>query len=76
MLFRSAIPEQNREAFRSLEQTQRILIQEDSDKPVEIEEVLEEGFLTVVRTPLTRAKSRTPCSAPRKSPASIPTSTA
>jgi len=52
----NAIPEQNREAFRSLEQTQRILIQEDSDKPVEIEEVLEEGFLTVVRTPLTRAK--------------------
>ncbi len=52
----NAIPEHNREAYRNLEQTQRILIQEDSDKAVEIEEVLEEGFLTVVRTPLTRAK--------------------
>lgn len=50
------IPEQGKEAFRELENTQRILIQDDGDRPLELEEVLEEGFLTVIRAPLTRDK--------------------
>ncbi|MES9996914.1 diguanylate cyclase [Desulfovibrio aminophilus] len=52
----NTIPEHSREGFRGLEDTQRILIQEESETPVELEAVLEEGFLTVVRSPLTRAK--------------------
>jgi diguanylate cyclase (GGDEF)-like protein len=49
------IPEDRRDDYRSLE-SQRILIQEDAEDGLEMEEVLEQGFLTVVRTPLTRAK--------------------
>lgn len=52
----SSIPENRREDYRSLDTTQRILIQEDAEEQVELEKVLEEGFLTVIRTPLTQSK--------------------
>jgi diguanylate cyclase (GGDEF)-like protein len=52
----SALPEHRRQEFRSQEATQRILVQEAGDEPLEMEEVLAEGFLTVVRAPLTRPK--------------------
>ncbi len=47
-----------REAYFRLETTQRILVQDEHDEDVEIEEVLAQGFLTVVRKPLTRSKVR------------------
>ncbi|MGE4291071.1 MAG: diguanylate cyclase [Desulfovibrio sp.] len=50
------IPEQGKEAFREMEHTQRILIQDEGDRPMELDEVLEEGFLTAIRAPLTRDK--------------------
>ena len=53
-----AMPEETREAFLSLETTQRILIQDEHDEDVEIEDVLAQGFLTVIRQPLTRSKVR------------------
>jgi len=49
-------PAYRKEEFRSQEATQRILIQDKDDQPLEMDEVLAEGFLTVVRTPLTRPK--------------------
>ncbi|MGE4551704.1 MAG: diguanylate cyclase [Desulfovibrionaceae bacterium] len=52
------LPEERRQHFRALENTQRILIQADDEPQVEIEQVLEEGFLTVVRQPLSRTKVR------------------
>ncbi|XPV76165.1 MAG: GGDEF domain-containing protein [Desulfovibrio sp.] len=50
------ISENRKGALKDLESVQRILIQDENENPVEIEEVLEEGFLTVVRSPLTRTK--------------------
>ncbi|QGY39287.1 diguanylate cyclase [Pseudodesulfovibrio cashew] len=52
----SAMPEHQREECRSREETQRILIQDQGEKDLEMEQVLADGFLTVVRTPLTRPK--------------------
>ncbi|CCH49285.1 GGDEF domain-containing protein [Pseudodesulfovibrio piezophilus] len=50
------MPEFRREEYRSQDSTQRILIQDINDTPLEMDTVLAEGFLTVVRTPLTRPK--------------------
>lgn len=52
----SGLPENRKNAYRELESTQKILIQDDDDKPVDLENVLEEGFLTVVSSPLTSSK--------------------
>jgi len=49
-------PEFRKEEYRNQDSTQRILIQNGDDKPLEMDQVLAEGFLTVVRTPLTRPK--------------------
>ncbi|WP_320171467.1 GGDEF domain-containing protein [Maridesulfovibrio sp.] len=49
------LPESRRVEYRNLDSTQRILIQEDKDN-VDLEKVLEEGFLAVVSTPLTSSK--------------------
>lgn len=52
----SAMPEFRKEEYRNQESTQRILIQKEEDTPLEMDQVLAEGFLTVVRPPLTRPK--------------------
>lgn len=52
----SDMPESRKEEYRSQESTQRILIQDKDDEQIEMDQVLSEGFLTVVRTPLTRPK--------------------
>ncbi|BDQ38026.1 GGDEF domain-containing protein [Pseudodesulfovibrio nedwellii] len=52
----SDFPEYRKEEYRDQDSTQRILIQSGEDKPLEMDQVLAEGFLTVVRTPLTRPK--------------------
>ena len=52
----ASMPEYRKEEYRNQDSTQRILIQDEGDTPLEIEQVLSEGFLTVVRTPLTRPK--------------------
>jgi len=49
-------PEYRKEEYRNQDSTQRILIQDEGDEPLEMDTVLSEGFLTVVRTPLTRPK--------------------
>ncbi|WP_243544519.1 GGDEF domain-containing protein [Pseudodesulfovibrio tunisiensis] len=49
------IPEFRRNEYRTLANTQRILIQENEDD-LSLEKVLEEGFLTVIRAPLSRNK--------------------
>lgn len=49
------IPEDVKQDYRDLD-SQRILIQEEPDRNLEMDEVLEQGFLTVVRAPLTKAK--------------------
>ncbi|MBN2141265.1 MAG: sensor domain-containing diguanylate cyclase [Desulfovibrionaceae bacterium] len=49
-------PPRHKKACRGLESTHRILLQEERDEPVELEQVIEQGFLTVVRSPLTRTK--------------------
>lgn len=46
----------HKEELRNQDATQRVLIQDDSDEDIEMDRVLNEGFLTVVRTPLTRPK--------------------
>jgi diguanylate cyclase (GGDEF)-like protein len=51
----SGLPENRKNAYRELESTQKILIQDD-DNPMDLENVLEEGFLTVVSSPLTSSK--------------------
>jgi len=51
----AGMPEYRREEYRNQDNTQRILIQ-DQDQDIEMDQVLAEGFLTVVRTPLTRPK--------------------
>lgn len=51
----AGMPEHRREEFRDQDDTHRILIQ-DQEEDIEMEQVLAEGFLTVVRTPLTRPK--------------------
>jgi len=48
--------EHRRQEYRNQDSTQRILVQDEGDKPLEMDKVLSEGFLTVVRTPLTRPK--------------------
>jgi diguanylate cyclase (GGDEF)-like protein len=48
--------EHRRETYRQWEGPQRILIQDENDETVELEEVLEQGFLTVIRKPLSRPK--------------------
>ena len=45
-----------KEQLREQDATQRILIQDDPDRELEMDKVLSEGFLTVVRLPLTRPK--------------------
>lgn len=49
------LPEERRKAYRNLESTQRILIQDDKDN-TDLEKVLEDGFLAVVSSPLTSSK--------------------
>ncbi len=49
------LPESRRAAYRKLESTQRILIQ-DVNKNADLESVLEDGFLAVVSSPLTSTK--------------------
>ena len=51
-----AIPEFRRDLYKSMESTQRILIQDEREENVDLETVLEEGFLTVIRSPLTDTK--------------------
>lgn len=51
----AGLPEHRREELRNQDDTQRILIQ-DQAEDLEMDHVLAEGFLTVVRTPLTRPK--------------------
>ncbi|WP_419786166.1 diguanylate cyclase [Pseudodesulfovibrio sp.] len=48
--------EDRQEQYREFESTQRILIQEETDDTLEMDRVLSEGFLTVIRAPLTRPK--------------------
>ncbi len=50
------MPEYRKEEYRNQDSTQRILIQDEGDESIEMDRVLSEGFLTVVRTPLTRPK--------------------
>lgn len=50
------MPEHRKNEYRNQDATQRILIQDDGDDALEMDQVLAEGFLTVVRTPLTRPK--------------------
>ncbi len=50
------ISDNRKEEYKRLEDTQRILIQDEQDDPVEMEQVLEQGFLTVITSPLTRRK--------------------
>ncbi|MEF2231861.1 MAG: sensor domain-containing diguanylate cyclase [Pseudodesulfovibrio sp.] len=45
-----------KEQYRGQETTQRILIQDEEDDHLEMDRVLGEGFLTVVRAPLSRPK--------------------
>jgi diguanylate cyclase (GGDEF)-like protein len=52
----SALPEHRRQEYRMQEASQRILVQDRGDESLEMEKVLAEGFLTVVRAPLTRPK--------------------
>lgn len=52
----NGMDEYRKQEYRSQENTQRVLIQEIDERPLEMEEVLAEGFLTVVRSPLTRPK--------------------
>ncbi|MUM77376.1 diguanylate cyclase [Pseudodesulfovibrio sp. F-1] len=52
----SNLAEGRRQELRAQEPTQRILIQEGDEAPLEMETVLAEGFLTVIRTPLVRPK--------------------
>ncbi|MDD3312540.1 GGDEF domain-containing protein [Pseudodesulfovibrio sp.] len=52
----SDLGEHRREQYREQESTQRVLIQEEGDDALEMDRVLGEGFLTVVRAPLTRPK--------------------
>lgn len=52
----SGLTESRRSTYRELESTQKILIQDDKDNPVDLENILEEGFLTVVSSPLTSSK--------------------
>ncbi|WP_241667472.1 sensor domain-containing diguanylate cyclase [Pseudodesulfovibrio senegalensis] len=50
------ISDNRKETYKRIESTQRILIREEMDENVEMEDVLEQGFLTVVTSPLTRRK--------------------
>ncbi|WP_027720702.1 sensor domain-containing diguanylate cyclase [Maridesulfovibrio zosterae] len=50
------LPEARREAYRNLESTQRILIQDEKKNNVDLESVLEDGFLAVISSPLTSTK--------------------
>ncbi len=50
------MPEYRKEEYRNQDSTQRILIQDAGDEQLEMDQVLSEGFLTVVRAPLTRPK--------------------
>ena len=52
------MPSVAKDDFRGVEGSQLILIQEEGDASLELEEVLAEGFLTVVREPLNRTKIR------------------
>lgn len=52
----NTFPEFRKDAFRSQDSVQRILIQDHDDTPLEMDQILSEGFLTVIRTPLTRPK--------------------
>lgn len=49
------LPEDRRTAYRNLDSTQRILIQ-DGQNNADLEQVLEDGFLAVVSSPLTSSK--------------------
>lgn len=50
------IPEFRRQAYRSMEKTQRVLILDTNGFAPEYEKVLEEGFLTSISAPLDRAQ--------------------
>ena len=52
----NGLSDYRKEQYRSMESTQRILIQDDMADQLEMDRVLGEGFLTVVRAPLTRPK--------------------
>lgn len=50
------LPESRRKTYRDLESTQRILIQDGTQRNVDLESILEDGFLAVVSSPLTTSK--------------------
>ncbi len=50
------LSEARRATYRKQESTQRILIQDENEKNVDLESVLEDGFLAVVSSPLTSSK--------------------
>ncbi len=50
------LSEQRKEAYREHEDIPRILIEDEKDGQITLEEVLEQGFLTAIRTPLTKVK--------------------
>ncbi|BCS89100.1 sensor domain-containing diguanylate cyclase [Pseudodesulfovibrio sediminis] len=52
----SNFPENHKAEYRNQDSTQRILIQDKQDSALSMDQVLAEGFLTVVRTPLTKPK--------------------
>lgn len=52
----SDIPEFRRQAYRSMENTQRVLLFDSNDPVIEYEKVLEDGFLTSITAPLDRSK--------------------
>lgn len=52
----SRIPEFRKDAYQELEDTQRILIQNDEDDNLSMEKILGDGFFTVVKSPLTKTK--------------------
>jgi diguanylate cyclase (GGDEF)-like protein len=51
-----SMPEFRRQAYRSMEHTQRVLLLDADAAPPDYEHILEEGFLTSVTAPITRAK--------------------
>ncbi|MGE4468731.1 MAG: diguanylate cyclase [Desulfovibrio sp.] len=51
-----ALPEKYRDTLREMENSQRILIQGPDQETMELEQVLEQGFLTTLHAPLSRDK--------------------
>lgn len=51
-----SLPDQRKDAYREHEDIPRILIEDENDAQITLEEVLEQGFLTSIRSPLTKVK--------------------